>query len=256
MFEQRSNIFPLCRVVAAACLAVLAGCAGRGNVADSGSAVAAPASPASLKAPSGFAVTAGNARVSLKWSASSSASGYHVKRATASGGPYTQIAAPTSTTYTDSALTNGTRYYYVVSALDSAGESANSAPVSAVPIAPAAPPATPSVPAIPSVPAGLSAAKGSGQVTVSWSASSSATSYHVKRGAASGGPYTQVGAPTSASYTDATVTNGTTYYYEVSAVNSAGESANSAPVSALPSMPKQSCRPLCGRGSKWDVEIH
>jgi hypothetical protein len=234
MFEQRSNIFSFCRFAAAACLAVLAGCAGRGHVADSGSTVAAPAAPAapaSLKIPVGFAATAGSARVSLTWSASSSASSYHVKRATVSGGPYTQIGAPTSTTYTDSALTNGTRYYYVVSALDPAGESANSAQVSAVPAAPAAPRA------IPTAPTGLSAAKGSGQVTLSWSASSGAISYHVKRGAASDGPYTQVGAPTSASYTDATVTNGTTYFYVVSAVNSAGESANSAPVSTAPSVP-------------------
>jgi len=136
MFEQRSNIFPFCRFVAAACLAVLAGCAGRGNVADSGSTAAAPASSASLKVPSGFAATAGNARVSLHWSASSSASGYHVKRATANGGPYTQIAAPTSTTYTDSALTNGTRYYYVVSAMNTNGESADSVQTSGTPIAP------------------------------------------------------------------------------------------------------------------------
>jgi hypothetical protein len=229
MFEQRSNIFPFSRFVAAACLAVLAGCAGRGSVADSGSAVASPAAPASLQIPIGFAATAGNARVSLQWSASSNASSYHVKRATVSGGPYTQIGAPTSTTYTDSALTNGTRYYYVVSALDSAGESANSAQVSAAPVASAAPLA------IPTAPTSLSAANGSGQVTLSWSASSGATSYHVKRGAASDGPYTQVGAPTSASYTDATVTNGTTYYYVVSAVNSVGESANSAPVSTAPS---------------------
>jgi hypothetical protein len=232
MFEQRSNIFPFFRFVAATCLAVLAGCAGRGNVTDLGSTVAAPASPASLNSvPMGIAAIAGNAKVSLKWSTSSSASSYHVKRATASGGPYTQIGTPTSTTYTDSAVVNGTKYYYVVSALDSAGESANSAQVSAVPGASAA------APAIPTVPAGLSAAKGSGQVTLSWSASIGATSYHVKRGAASGGPYTQVGAPTATTYTDSALTNGTTYYYVVSALDSAGESANSAPLSAVPSAP-------------------
>jgi hypothetical protein len=59
-----------------------------------------------------------------------------VKRATTNGGPYTQIAAPTSTSYTDTSLTNGTTYYYVVSALDSAGESANSSQASATPSMP------------------------------------------------------------------------------------------------------------------------
>jgi hypothetical protein len=76
--------------------------------------------------------------VALTWSASSGATSYHVKRATTSGGPYTQIGAPTSASYTDSSLTNGTTYYYVVSALDAAGESANSAQLTATPSAPAA----------------------------------------------------------------------------------------------------------------------
>jgi hypothetical protein len=59
-----------------------------------------------------------------------------VKRATANGGPYAQVGAPTSTSYTNTSLANGTAYYYVVSALDSAGESANSTQVSALPVAP------------------------------------------------------------------------------------------------------------------------
>jgi len=75
--------------------------------------------------------------VSLSWSASSGATSYHVKRALTSGGPYSQVGAPTASSYTDTSLTDGTTYYYVVSALDSAGESANSAQVSAVPAAPA-----------------------------------------------------------------------------------------------------------------------
>ena len=69
----------------------------------------------------------------LSWTASSGAASYNVKRSTTSGGPYTTIASPTTTSYTDTGLTNGTTYYYVVSAVNAAGESANSTQASATP---------------------------------------------------------------------------------------------------------------------------
>src|SRR6266567_6528418 len=90
-------------------------------------ATGSPASPANLTA------TAGNAQVALSWSASSGATSYNVKRSTTSGGPYTTISSPTTTSYTNTGLTNGTTYYYVVSAVNTAGESANSSQVSATP---------------------------------------------------------------------------------------------------------------------------
>jgi hypothetical protein len=86
----------------------------------------------------------------------------------------------------------------------------------------------------PAAPTGLAATAGNMQVALTWSASSGATSYNVKRGTANGGPYPTVVPATTTSYTDTTVTNGTTYYYVVSAVNSGGESANSSQVSATP----------------------
>ncbi|MGZ7443104.1 glycoside hydrolase family 6 protein [Paenibacillus sp. TH7-28] len=179
-------------------------------------------------APTGLTATAGNAKVELSWTASSGATSYNVKRATTSGGPYTAVATGvTATSYTNTGLTNGTTYYYVVSAVNSAGESANSAQVAATPLA------TISVPAAPT---SLTATAGDGQVVLSWKASSGATSYNVKRATTSGGPYTTVAtAVTATSYTNTGLTNGTTYYYVVSAVNSAGESANSAQVAATPS---------------------
>lgn len=184
-----------------------------------GTTTQVPATPSNLQA------TAGNAQVSLTWNATMGATSYSVKRATTNGGPYTQIATPSGATYTDSGLTNGTTYYYVVAAVNAAGTSGNSAQASAMPTAPVNVPAGPS---------GLSATAGNAQVSLTWTASSGATSYHVKRATTSGGPYTQVGAPTTTSYTDTGLANGTTYYYVVSALNSAGESANSSQVSATP----------------------
>jgi fibronectin type 3 domain-containing protein len=198
-----------------------------GQSANSAEVNATPVLPAP-SAPAGLAATAGNAQVSLTWTATSGASNYHVKRSATSGAE-TQISAPTSNSYTDTGLSNGTKYFYVVSAVSSGGESANSSEVSATPSAPSTAPATPT---------GLQATGGTAQVSLSWNASTGAASYNVKRSPTNGGPYnTAVASPTVTNYTDTTVTIGATYYYVVSAVNTAGQSANSAQASATPASP-------------------
>jgi endoglucanase len=71
--------------------------------------------------------------VLLSWTALPGATSYNVKRATMSGGPYTTVYSPTSNSVIDTGRTNNTKYYYVVSAVSAAGESANSSQVSATP---------------------------------------------------------------------------------------------------------------------------
>ncbi|MDQ2982572.1 MAG: hypothetical protein M3R70_01410, partial [Actinomycetota bacterium] len=144
---------------------------------------------------------------------------------TVSGGPYTTITTGvTATSYTDTGLTNGTTYYYVVSAMNSSGESPNSNQVSATPQA-LQPPAAPT---------GLTATAGHAQVSLNWNASTGATSYTVKRSTVSGGPYTAIATVTTTSYTNTGLTNGVTYYYVVTATGPGGTSPNSAQVSATP----------------------
>jgi len=174
--------------------------------------------------PTGLMAAPGNAQVTLNWSASSGAATYYVKRSTTAGAE-AQIATPTSTSYTDTGLTNGTKYFYVVSAYNSYGQSANSAEVNATPAAPATPPAAPT---------GLQATAGNAQVTLSWSASTGATGYNVKRSTTNGSGYATVSMPATTGYIDVGVTNSTTYYYVVTAVNSSGESANSNQAFATP----------------------
>jgi fibronectin type 3 domain-containing protein len=197
-----------------------------GESANSNQVSATPAAPVvTPSAPTGLAAVAGNAQVSLTWNASTGATSYNVKRATTSGGPYAVISSPMGTSFADTTVANGTIYFYVVSAVNSAGESANSNQVSATPAAPVV---------APSAPTGLAATAGNAQVSLTWNASTGATSYNVKRSTTSGGPYTTIASPTTTSFTDTTVANGTTYFYVVSAVNTAGESANSNQVSATP----------------------
>lgn len=173
-------------------------------------------------APTGLTATAGNGRVTLAWTAASGAVTYNVKRATVTGGPYTTIAtAISATTYDDTTAVNGTQYFYVVSSVNAAGESANSSEASARPTLPA--------------PTGVTATAGSSSLVISWTAVTNATGYSVKRGTTTGGPYTNVATNTTAnSFTDTTVTNGTTYFYVVTALSAASESSPSAEVSATP----------------------
>ncbi|MEO7361920.1 MAG: fibronectin type III domain-containing protein [Gemmatimonadaceae bacterium] len=179
----------------------------------------------SVSVPANLTASAGNGTVTLVWTASSGATRYNVKRGAISGGPYIQLSTSATAGYTDTSVINGSTYYYVVSALDSAGESENSTQVSATPTAPTTPPPAPT---------NLTATAGNAQASLTWSASSGGATYRLKRSTTNGGPYTQIAAPTGTSYTDTPLTNGTIYYYVVSAVNLAGESANSAQVSAFP----------------------
>jgi fibronectin type 3 domain-containing protein len=184
------------------------------------------------EAPTGLQVdSTGVNSVSLSWTppGTGSPTGYNVKRATSSGGPYTIVGSTTAptVTFTDS-VTGGSTYWYVVSALTAGGESADSSSVSATPTL-----------GVPGAPTELTANAGNNQVTLSWTApaAGSPTSYNVKRSTTSGSGYVEITAPgaqTTTGYTDTTAVNGTTYYYVVSAVNAVGEGGDSAQADATP----------------------
>jgi autotransporter-associated beta strand protein len=85
-------------------------------------------------APTGLAAAQGSAQVALTWNGSAGVTGFNVKRAATSGGPYTQIATNlTAAYYVDTNVLNYTTYYYVVTAINATGESGNSSEVSATP---------------------------------------------------------------------------------------------------------------------------
>ena len=62
----------------------------------------------------------------LNWPASGGATNYDVGYSTTNGGPYLPLASTAATSYTNTGLTTGSTYYYVVSAVNAAGASANS----------------------------------------------------------------------------------------------------------------------------------
>ena len=175
-------------------------------------------------APTILTAVPGSNSVSLTWTAPSGATGYNLLRGTTSG-VYDTITKTASTSYTDTTVIGGTTYYYVVQATNVGGASPNSIETNATPtIAP------------PGATTGLVAVGTNAAVRLNWNVTAGAASYNVKRSTSSG-TETFLTSVTTTNYEDIAVDNGTTYFYKVSAVNSAGEGANSGEASAMPNFP-------------------
>src|SRR5262249_8599666 len=148
---------------------------------------------------------------------------YNVKSATNNGGPYATNANVTATSFVNTGLSNGTTYYFMVSALNIHGESANSSETNATP-----------APVPPFTPTGLTLTASTAQAPLSWPASPIVSTYNVKSATNSGGPYTTITNVTTTSFVNTGLVNATTYYYVISALNDYGESADSAQRSTTP----------------------
>lgn len=222
---------PIIRVLAAfGAVLWMSGCGGGGGVVLAG-----------LPAPTGVVIAIGNGQLTLTWNAVTGATTYHIYWRTTpgvtkqNGTKLSNVASP----YVHAGLTNGTPYYYVVTAANANGESAVSQEVSGTPAA---------VPQPPAAPANVQAAAGDGQVTVSWDPSAGATSYNLYMASATGvtkanyasQPDGMRHANATSPYIHTTLSNGKTYYFVATAVNAAGESAESSEVSATPNtLPSQ-----------------
>ena len=175
--------------------------------------------------PTGLQATSADGAVSLTWTSSYGATSYKILRSLTSGSGFAQVGTSTTASYADTSVTNGTTYFYKISAISPNGESAPSSEASATPLA------------LPAAPTGLTATGSNGAVTLTWTASVSATSYNVKSTTTSGSDYSVVATISSTSFVDTGLTNGAPVYYIVSAINAIGEGSNSSEVSATPIAP-------------------
>lgn len=195
------------------------------------------APPAVPAAPTGVTASGGANQVSISWTTVSGATSYNIYWATASGVTTAATKITTATSpYVQTGLAASTTYYYIVTAVNAAGQSAASAQVSAATNAP--------VVTIPAAPAGVSAAGGANQVSISWSAVSGATSYNIYYATATGVTKTSGAKIINATspYIQTGLAAGTTYYYIVTAANSAGEGLASSQASAATNAPPaQTC---------------
>jgi fibronectin type 3 domain-containing protein len=193
----------------------------------------APTAPTALTA----AVTAQT--VALSWTASTDdigVTGYQVYRSTAAGftpGAATKIATVTSgTAYSDAGLAGGT-YYYLVQAIDAAGNpsaSSNEAPAAVQ---------APADTQAPTVPTAATATASGTTITVAWTASTDnvgVTGYEVHRSATTGftpSPSTKIADVTAGTtFADSARPVGTWYYRVVAADAAGNSSAGSAQASA------------------------
>jgi hypothetical protein len=96
-----------------------------------------PRLPATLPAqPTNLVAQVGNATVRLTWAAAAGAERYVVKRSNASSGPFSTLTTNVGLlSFTDAVVTNGTIYFYTVSAVNGLGESTNSPLIGAIPYA-------------------------------------------------------------------------------------------------------------------------
>lgn len=178
-------------------------------------------------APTDVATTPGISQIVVTWDASPGATSYSVYRFTGNTPPVLIASNLSTTSFTDAPLAGNSTNYYFVTAANACNQSGYSL---------FAPGVTP--PGPPGVPMGLSATPGNSVVDLSWNEAVNAMGYNVMRSTTNGGPYTVLANDiSSTTYLDDTVTNGITYYYVVSALNSGGESQNSAQVSVTPAPP-------------------
>ena len=181
-------------------------------------------------APTGLTATAASAsQINLSWTASTDnvgVAGYAIYR---NG---IKVAAVNGTSYSDTGLSSGTLYAYTVNAMDGAlnlSAASNTAPAT-------------TQAGIPSAPTGVTATAGNGQATISWTAVGGASSYNLYMATQSGVTKSNYAALTggmkhlsvTSPYVHTGLSNGTAYYFIVTAVNVSGESVESAQVSATP----------------------
>jgi fibronectin type 3 domain-containing protein len=209
----------------AAAAFALTGCSGGGaggklELVPSATAPAAPSDPDAV---------GGITKNIISWSAVSGATSYNIYWSASPGvtkATGVRVAGVTSP-YTHLGLTTGSTYYYIVTALSSAGESEASREVSAKTVSPS------------SAPTAVRATPEGGRVTLTWAPVTGATSYNVyflpnepKVSPGNGIKLTNVGNP----YVHSGLINGTAYYYALTAVVDGIESAPAPVVSAIPSL--------------------
>ena len=202
----------------------------------------------SMQPVTGLTATTTATSVQLNWTASPDATaGYHVYRASTPAGPFTRrtssaitasgtnpTATPTTLTmFTDTGLTAGQSFTYLVKAVrmetTPSGTYANQSLGAYVFGNPGGP----------ETPVNLTAAPGAsaGEIVLNWSSATGALSYEVQRSTTYSSGYSTVGTPASPGFTDTGRLGNQTYFYRVRAIGSSFNSGYGFVAATQPYLP-------------------
>ncbi len=181
-------------------------------------------------------IAEGNAsKITLSWSMPTDNGGkpitsYNVYRSVENNNNYELLTSDvTDTSYVDTNVVNGIKYYYKITAINMYGESDFCEEKWAIPGK------------LPTAPVNLKAEAGDGSVTLTWSQPNDDGGfplnlvYNIYKGTESNNIDTEASNSSNKEYIDTEVENGITYYYQVSAENPIGEGPCSNYVEATPS---------------------
>lgn len=186
----------------------------------------------SLPAPTGFTLTQTSSYVQLSWNKVTGAAGYYALWYNMDDETWYILEETTLTSYKDYDVAAGATYIYGVTAIDANGNNGEIAYDQITFNGNSGGGGGGGTTSKPNTPSGVEATASSSYITVTWNSVSGADYYNVYRSTSASGSYSYQTSVYSTSYTDYNVNAGTTYYYKVSAENSAGESSMSSYASA------------------------
>jgi fibronectin type 3 domain-containing protein len=190
-----------------------------------------------------------SSQINLTWSAAADnigVTGYFVERCAGAGcSTFTQVAAPTTTSFNDTGLTTGTSYSYRLRAADAAGNLGPYSVVATTTVLDSQPPTAPGTPVL--------AVLSSTQINIGWSSATDnfgVVGYVIERCVGAGcTSFAQIGTSATSSFSDTGLIPSTTYRYRVRATDAANNLSSYSSISTATTQAAPDTQPPTAPGT-------